>query len=117
MYLLKGIIMTTNIVTNIEETPVGDLLTETENAPAVIEEYFNYLNNKEEVTWKEKARVSFLRDDQIRNINLLKSIGYYVTESEIAEAETMISFYKSLTVRHNPEKPIFHIPMGAEYTG
>lgn len=116
MYLLKGIIMA-NIVTNIEETLVGELLTDVESTPAQIEEYFDYLNSKEEVTWKEKARVDFLRDDQIRNIKFLKSIGHYVTESEIAEAEKMISFYKSLTVRHNPEKPVFHIPMGVEYTG
>lgn len=109
--------MTTNIVTNIDETPVNELLTKAENAPAMIEEYFNYLNSKEEVTWREKSRVSFLRDDQIRNITLLKNIGYYVTESEMAEADKMISFYKSLSVRHNPEKPVVHIPMGSEYTG
>lgn len=109
--------MTINIVTNIEETPVGELLDRAENAPAMIQEYFNYLNSKEDVSWREKSRVDFLRDDQIRNITLLKNIGYYVTESEIAEADKMISFYKSLTVRHNPEKPVVHIPMGSDYTG
>lgn len=109
--------MTTNIITNIEETPVGELVTDMANAPAIIAEYFDYLNGKDEVSWREKSRVEFLRDDNIRNLTMLKKIGHYRTDAEIAEVDKIIEGYKSLVVRHNPEKPVFEIPMGIEYRG
>lgn len=56
-----------------------------------------------------------MRDDNIRNLNLLKKYGHYRTEKEIAEVDEIIANYNSLVIRHNPEKPVIEIPMGVEY--